>query len=717
MNVNKISYEARKNKPLLYLMAVIVVAIVASIIIYQNQTIQVTSTTTGSHTTGNQTQNTTAPPALNYTQIYRAYASNTSSLPSLISILGSNFTQPHSLNVTYTGTAMVHYLGETWPSEFVINYQKYLNDSRIAINGTLYLFYSQPFSYTYIYANRNYTCYLNTTIRSANYGNNVCRAGISANGTLLEPFFSRIAAISKMNITSVSNSSFNGEDCLNVSGYLTLYIAQADQNVNFNACVLNNTIPLYLHARLNGSKFNATFYFAEKRLGAASQNSIVTLPLPITNGTVIPVAANAALSSIFIDNMTGYEKLVAFMNSKINSTAVLDANYTVANQPFAYFRLKKYYYNLSYGYINNTQGSITLYLAGQVTGTGAGKQIVYNGLLCSSVTSIQPYAYDCSLQATPYPYDLLYEQTHISDGGGGGNPALANITIRNMGQRSFGGQPCTLLYGTGTALVLLAGSASHPYDLENLSITACISDKYYIPLNLTESVGGTMDTPLILTLNVKPEEVDDEVHAMEVVDSYPLRFYEKTFASATPSEVTIELVENRLKQKAIFDNIRFTHESSALAVQSAPKKSLYVQLKTMQEKVDAEFGLMDRIYAVNKKDAARRVITSHFIPDLIGNLHSFSKQIFRCSSCNAKYRRVPLAGKCTRDGGKLLLTISKGGIEKYLDLAIRIADRYDLDPYIKQRLYLVRGEINDVFAGTEILGTATEGQFSLVKYF
>ena len=95
---------------------------------------------------------------------------------------------------------------------------------------------------------------------------------------------------------------------------------------------------------------------------------------------------------------------------------------------------------------------------------------------------------------------------------------------------------------------------------------------------------------------------------------------------------------------------------------------------------------MDMIHAVDKKNAARKVITGHFIPDLIGNLHSFSRQIFRCSSCNTKYRRIPLSGKCTKDGGKLLLTISKGGIEKYLEMAINLADKYDLDDYIKQRL-------------------------------
>lgn len=86
-----------------------------------------------------------------------------------------------------------------------------------------------------------------------------------------------------------------------------------------------------------------------------------------------------------------------------------------------------------------------------------------------------------------------------------------------------------------------------------------------------------------------------------------------------------------------------------MAVKDAPNKSKYTALKLMKEKIDTEFKLMDMIDAIDKKDAARKPILSHFMPDLIGNLHSFSKQIFRCSTCNAKYRRMPLSGRCAKD--------------------------------------------------------------------
>jgi DNA polymerase II large subunit len=151
-------------------------------------------------------------------------------------------------------------------------------------------------------------------------------------------------------------------------------------------------------------------------------------------------------------------------------------------------------------------------------------------------------------------------------------------------------------------------------------------------------------------------------------------------------------------------------------VSSAPKKTIYTLLKTMDEKIDAEFKIMDMLESIDKRDAARRLINGHFIRDLIGNLHSFSRQQFRCSTCNAKYRRVPLGGKCMRDGGKLLLTISKGSIEKYLITATKLAERYNLDLYTKQRLELIRDEIDNLFGSIELNVEENRGQFNLVNF-
>ena len=235
--------------------------------------------------------------------------------------------------------------------------------------------------------------------------------------------------------------------------------------------------------------------------------------------------------------------------------------------------------------------------------------------------------------------------------------------------------------------------------------------KHYLPT----TIGGTMDAPLILTANVKPEEVDDEVWEMETVEKFNMEFYDKTLDRISPGEIKIERVGNRIGMPSVYANINFTHLSGPTSIEESPKRSMYTRMKSMSEKIDRQFELMDRLYTIDKADTARRLIMSHFIPDLIGNLHSFSKQTFRCVSCNAKYRRVPLIGVCRKCKGKIVLTISKGGIEKYLITAIDLAQRYQLESYITQRLILVKEEIENVFGGIGG-GQTPVRQFNLSHY-
>jgi DNA polymerase II large subunit len=230
---------------------------------------------------------------------------------------------------------------------------------------------------------------------------------------------------------------------------------------------------------------------------------------------------------------------------------------------------------------------------------------------------------------------------------------------------------------------------------------------------LPSSVGGTMDAPLTLTLSVNPSEVDDEVHDMEVVEGYGLDFYNLAEKRVQPAEARVELVKDRLGTGREFSNICFTHLSGPEAIALSPKNCTYTKLNTMSEKIAAQFRLTDMLQCVDRPNAAKNLIMSHFIPDLIGNMHSFSRQGFRCIACNAKYRRVPLVGKCTRCGGKIVLTISKSSIEKYLEVATDLAERYQLEPYIRQRLRLVREEIKDVFG---YAGGPESKQVNLAKF-
>ncbi len=214
---------------------------------------------------------------------------------------------------------------------------------------------------------------------------------------------------------------------------------------------------------------------------------------------------------------------------------------------------------------------------------------------------------------------------------------------------------------------------------------------------LPDKRGGQMDAPLVLTAIVDPREVDKEVHNMDVVDSYPLEFYKATLRYANPKEVEdlIEKVDDRLASDYRFCGLKFTHDTANIA--DGNRESAYKYLETMQDKLKAQMELAKKIVAVDADDVAERVITVHFLPDIIGNLRAFSRQEFRCLNCNEKFRRIPLSGKCTKCGGKLTLTVHSSSITKYLDLSKMLSEEYKVSEYTKQRIKLVELEIKSLF--------------------
>ena len=217
---------------------------------------------------------------------------------------------------------------------------------------------------------------------------------------------------------------------------------------------------------------------------------------------------------------------------------------------------------------------------------------------------------------------------------------------------------------------------------------------------LNEKKGGTMDAPLVLSPEIDPGEVDDEAHTIEIVNSYPLEFYHAAEKLTPPGDFKLKTVKSVLGKPEQYEGLPITHPGGTLDV--GPIKTKYVQFESIPEKITTQFDLQLKIRAVDAKNAAERLILSHFIPDLYGNLRSFSRQTFRCSSCNHIHRRPPLTGKCSRCGGNLLLTINKGGIKKYLEISRRICNEYDLPIYLKQRLELLEKEINSIFEDDKV---------------
>ncbi|MFQ6012681.1 MAG: DNA polymerase II large subunit [Thermoplasmata archaeon] len=214
---------------------------------------------------------------------------------------------------------------------------------------------------------------------------------------------------------------------------------------------------------------------------------------------------------------------------------------------------------------------------------------------------------------------------------------------------------------------------------------------------LPEKRGGLMDAPLVLSTRIDPREVDREVQNLEVCTAYPLAFFEAAERGRHPREVEdlVDTVAKRVGSVLQFEGFGYTHEMERL--DEAPLHTSYTE-GGMLTKIEGQLALANRIRAVNAEDVVARIINHHFLPDLIGNLRAFTSQRFRCTKCNAKYRRIPLAAICLRCEGKLTLTVHRSGVVKYLELSKRIAEEYEISPYLRQRIGLVEEAIASVFS-------------------
>jgi DNA polymerase II large subunit len=212
---------------------------------------------------------------------------------------------------------------------------------------------------------------------------------------------------------------------------------------------------------------------------------------------------------------------------------------------------------------------------------------------------------------------------------------------------------------------------------------------------LPDKRGGKMDAPLVMSSRIDPAEIDDEAHNVDVVREYPLAFYEATLDMADPESVDIRIAEASLGTDDEYHGFDHTHDTSDLAL--GPALSAYKTLGSMMEKMEAQLELARKLRAVDETDVAERVIEYHFLPDLIGNLRAFSRQETRCLDCGTKYRRVPLTGDCRECGGRVNLTVHRGSVNKYMEVAIRVADEYDCRPYTKQRLEVLKRSLESVF--------------------
>ncbi|MHA2007153.1 MAG: DNA polymerase II large subunit [Promethearchaeota archaeon] len=211
--------------------------------------------------------------------------------------------------------------------------------------------------------------------------------------------------------------------------------------------------------------------------------------------------------------------------------------------------------------------------------------------------------------------------------------------------------------------------------------------RHYLP----SKIGGRMDATLVIGTILDPNEIETEAHNVDTSFNYPLDFYNATEQYTAPSKIEsmMNLVSSRLGTVEQYEKIGFNIPTDD--INEGPKTTAYKLYETMDEKIDAQLYLGKIIKSVDEKKVAEKILSTHFNPDIIGNLRKFSMQEFRCVKCNSKFRRPPIsnAGKCPSCGNKIILTVNRGGIEKYIPRAKRLCKDFKLDNYTIQRMELI----------------------------
>ena len=274
---------------------------------------------------------------------------------------------------------------------------------------------------------------------------------------------------------------------------------------------------------------------------------------------------------------------------------------------------------------------------------------------------------------------------------------LAPHTSAAIMGRIIGFTPARVYYTHPLLIAARRRNADGDEDSISLALDALLNfSRSFLP----DTQGArTMDAPLVLTLILNPSEIDDEVWDMDTSWGYNPAFYEMTYDYPEPKDAkkahNIEQYADRIGKNSQYEGLGFNIRTTD--VSAGPTITAYKFLGSMLEKVDAQLELGRKIRAVNADGVAGLVLGTHFLSDIKGNIRTFTRQKIRCITCNSKYRRVPLTGVCTRCGGKLILTVAPGSVSKYITPSIRIAENFEITPYLNQQLEVASRRLLSMF--------------------
>lgn len=207
---------------------------------------------------------------------------------------------------------------------------------------------------------------------------------------------------------------------------------------------------------------------------------------------------------------------------------------------------------------------------------------------------------------------------------------------------------------------------------------------------------GTMDVPLLLSKNINPAEVDDQVHGYDKVKRYALELYEASEKNKKPWEIKIHQLKDVINTEKQFQEYYYTHDISN--INSEVNVSAYKTIQSMEEKVKKQLKLNEKLVSVDENKVANMVLTKHFLKDIRRNFEKFFKQNFRCSNCGSIFSLPPLAGICTKCNiGKLTFTIHPTSVSKYVKISDYICQNYNILEYDKEYFEILKRNLDCVF--------------------
>jgi DNA polymerase II large subunit len=222
-------------------------------------------------------------------------------------------------------------------------------------------------------------------------------------------------------------------------------------------------------------------------------------------------------------------------------------------------------------------------------------------------------------------------------------------------------------------------------------------------LYLPGKIGGKMDAPLLLTVIIDPKEVDEQAHNLDALSRIPLEFYRLAergghisgLADKIPS-IKMLLAEGKPLR------VGFTHPQSSLTAH--PVESSYKRHGSMLEKIMGQLELAEKVEAVDERMVVEKMVETHLLSDILGNMRAFLLQEFKCKRCGEKYRRPPLTGVCVNCGGEISQTVFRGAVEKYVDLVENLLMRKIRDRYLAERVALAIENVRKIFGAENRMG-------------